>query len=100
MDQNDPGLAPLFGKGDAYEDIILGLSRAFLRPGDLALDGGAGRGRNPFAMARLVGAEGRVVACEPIPWLADRLGLEAERRQAPQIEVQRLALADRAGEAP
>src|SRR6478609_5280070 len=99
MDAISPRLSALLGNGSAYEDIVLRLARALLRPGDLALDAGAGRGRDSFAMARLVGAEGRVIAFEPIPWLAERLALEAERRQLPQLGVQQVALADRTGEA-
>ena len=99
MDQSSPIPGSLLGNADAYEDIILRLGRSLLQPGDLALDGGAGRGRNSFAMASAVGSEGRVLACEPIGWLAERLGHEAERRHLPQLAVQPVALAAAAGEA-
>lgn len=99
MNQVPPGFGPLLGNAAAYEDIIFRLCRRLLQPGDLALDAGAGRGRNALAMAGLVGPEGRVVACEPIAWLADRLQREAERRPLPQMSVHPVALAASAGEA-
>ncbi|WP_431269568.1 FkbM family methyltransferase [Dankookia sp. P2] len=99
MEPLSPNLAALLGHAEAYEDIILRLSRSLLEPGDIAIDGGAGRGRNSFAMAAAVGAEGRVLACEPIAWLAERLGIEAERRSLPQLAVRAVALAAAPGEA-
>lgn len=99
MQQTSSDLAALLGHAAAYEDIIRRLCRALLHPGDLALDGGAGRGRDAFAMARQVGPEGRVLACEPIGWLAERLRLQAERRALPQLDVRPLALAETSGEA-
>ncbi|MFC7474979.1 FkbM family methyltransferase [Dankookia sp. GCM10030260] len=98
MDQTIPGLSSILGNAEAYEDIILRLSRAVLQPGDLALDGGAGRGRDSLAMAQRVGSAGRVLACEPIGWLAERLERDARLRQLPQLKVHAVALADRAGE--
>ncbi|TDH60864.1 class I SAM-dependent methyltransferase [Dankookia rubra] len=98
MDQISPDPAALLGNADAYEDIILRLGRSLLQPGDLAIDGGAGRGRNSLAMAAAVGAEGRVLACEPIGWLAERLERDAGLRQLPQLAVHAAALADTAGE--
>src|SRR3954469_19941744 len=94
MDQISPNLAPVLGNAGAYEDIILRLGRALLQPGDLAIDAGAGRGRNTFSMADAVGAEGRALAGEPIGWLAERLGLDAGLRQLPQVSVHAAALAD------
>ncbi|MDO9708625.1 class I SAM-dependent methyltransferase [Paracraurococcus lichenis] len=89
----------LIGNGEAYQDIVARLCRALLRPGDLALDGGAGQGRYAFAMAGLVGESGRVIACEPIPGLAERLRIERRRRGMPHMAVHRVALAEQAGEA-
>ncbi|MCB4821640.1 FkbM family methyltransferase [Roseicella aerolata] len=100
MDQLPPGVSALLGHGDAYEEIIARLARALLRPGDLALDGGAGRGRDSFALADLVGAAGRVIACEPIPWLSEQLRLDRQRRGLPQVAIHRVALAEQAGTAP
>lgn len=100
MDQSNPALSALLDNGDAYEDIIARLYRRLLRPGDLAVDGGSGRGRDAFSMAGLVGGSGRVIACEPIPWLAERLRLDRGRRGLAQVAVHRVALAARSGEAP
>lgn len=98
MDQISPSLAAGLASAEAYEDIILRLSRSLLQQGDLALDAGAGRGRNAFVMAGQVGSAGRVLACEPIGWLAERLRVEAGLRQMPQLAVQPVALAETVGD--
>lgn len=95
-------IAKLFALQDSanvFEDIIAGIYRAVLRPGDLAVDGGANRGLHSFPMAELVGPAGQVVGFEPIPWLAETLRNERSRRGLPQLEIRQQALADRDGTA-
>lgn len=88
----------LIGNGLAYEDIIARLYNELLCPGDVALDGGSGYGRDATAMALRVGESGSVIASEPIPWLAERLRLDAVRRGLPQLGVHEIALSDQSGE--
>lgn len=76
-----------------FEQLIELLYRAVLRPGDLAVDGGAHMGVHTWPMAAMVGAGGRVIAVEAIPQLAGRLLDEAARRQLPQVVVEACALA-------
>jgi FkbM family methyltransferase len=97
----DP-IAKLFALQDSaniFEDIITGLYRAVLRPGDLAVDGGANRGLHSFPMAEQVGPAGQVVGFEPIPWLAETLRIERGKRGLAQLEIRQQALADRDGTA-
>lgn len=82
-----------------FEDMIAGLAAAVLRPGDLAVDGGAHRGLHTWAMAQLVGPTGRVLAVEPLPHLAAALRPAAAARGLGQVEVIEAALAERGGSA-
>ncbi|MBY0329394.1 MAG: FkbM family methyltransferase [Acetobacteraceae bacterium] len=82
-----------------FEDIIAGLHAALLRPGDLAVDGGAHAGLHTWPIAERVGPAGRVLAIEPIPELAAALRPAAAARGLPQVEVIEAALADRGGTA-
>jgi FkbM family methyltransferase len=50
--------------GEFSEDEIILLER-FVRPGDTVIDGGANIGTHSIPLARMVGAEGRVLAFEP-----------------------------------
>jgi FkbM family methyltransferase len=92
-----PRLFALQDSANIFEDIIAGLYRAVLAPGDLAVDGGANRGLHSFPMAEQVGPTGQVIAFEPIPWLAESLRQERARRGLPQLEIRQQALADREG---
>jgi FkbM family methyltransferase len=94
-----PRLFALQDSANIFEDIIAGLYRAVLAPGDLAVDGGANRGLHSFPMAERVGPAGQVIAFEPIPWLAETLRNERSRRSLPQLEIRQQALADRDGSA-
>ncbi|WP_187830087.1 FkbM family methyltransferase [Siccirubricoccus phaeus] len=94
-----PRLFALQESGNVFEDIIAALYRAVLRPGDLAVDGGANRGLHTFPMAELVGPAGHVIGFEPIPWLAETLRLQRGQRSLPQIEIRQQALAAEEGRA-
>src|SRR5438045_7408678 len=82
--------------GDLFERIIADIYSVTLKPGDLALDGGANVGRHTFPMAEAVGDKGLVLAVEAIPALARRLAAEAARRNFPQIRVIEKAIYHRA----
>ncbi len=70
---------------------------AALRPGDVAVDIGANKGAFLLALARRVGREGRVLALEPQPSLAEGLRRLMRSLRLPQVEVLELAASDRAG---
>lgn len=97
MDLDIPRLFALQDRANIFETIIAGLYRAVLRPGDLAVDGGANEGMHAFPLADAVGASGRVLAFEPIPWRAETLAHEARERRLPQLRVFAQALAERGG---
>lgn len=58
--------------GGIFEQLVIGLYKAFLRPQSSAVDGGANTGWHTFQMAECV-PEGRVFAFEPLPALAQIL---------------------------
>lgn len=97
MDFDIPRLFALQDRDNIFEAIIAGLYRAALRPGDLAVDGGANEGMHAFPLAGLVGPAGSVLAFEPIPWRAETLVHEARERRLPQLRVFAQALAERGG---
>jgi FkbM family methyltransferase len=100
MDLDIPRLFALQDRDNIFETIIAGLYGAVLRPGDLAVDGGANEGMHAFPLAELVGPSGRVLAFEPIPWRAETLAHQARERRLPQLRVLAQALAERGGAAP
>jgi FkbM family methyltransferase len=100
MDLDIPRLFALQDRDNIFETIIAGLYRAVLRPGDLAVDGGANEGMHAFPLAELVGPSGLVLAFEPIAWRAETLVHEARARALPQLRVSAQALAERGGAAP
>ena len=52
--------------GDMFERIAQSFYTSVVRNGETVIDGGAHTGRHAIPLARLVGAEGRVVAFEPL----------------------------------
>src|SRR6516225_2425772 len=81
--------------GDFFEEIINAIYSAILKPGDLAVDCGANRGRHTFPMSQLVGPSGRVVAVEAIPDLAAGLA----QRGFPNVDVKATAIGAATGRA-
>jgi FkbM family methyltransferase len=59
--------------GDMFERITQSFYSKVIRPGDTVVDGGAHTGRHTIPLARLVGADGLVVAFEPLPSAAEKL---------------------------
>ena len=84
--------------GRMFEGIIESLYCQILQPGDTAIDVGAHKGRHTEAMVNAVGADGRVLAFEPISALAESLEQRARAAGLERtVEVHNVALADRAG---
>ncbi len=73
--------------------------RQHLSKGDTVLDIGAHKGAFTYWMSRSVGREGKVLAFEPQPELADYLRRAAKRLQLNNVEVIEAALSNRSGTA-
>lgn len=67
------------------------------RPGDCVLDIGANVGDWTVAMASRVGPLGKVIAFEPVPYLAQTIVKTARINRHSWVEVQQLALGTREG---
>ena len=74
------------------------IAKVILRRGDAVLDIGANIGVFALQTAQFVGSEGRVIAFEPQPGLADLLEKSARRNAFQNLEVHRVALGDRSTE--
>lgn len=83
----------LYGEfaGDEVDSIL-----ALVRPGDHVLDLGANIGFHTLALARTVGAEGRVTSVEPQRYCFQLLCANVTLNQLPQVHCLRAAV----GEAP
>ena len=99
VDSRDLGLAPHLLLDGYWETWCTEFMLRRIRPGQVAWDVGANLGYYAVLMADLVGAEGRVLALEPNPRLADlcakSLALNGFWHRA---EVKRLAAAGASGE--
>lgn len=73
--------------------------RRFCRPGATVVDVGANIGEWALQMADAVGADGRVLAVEPIPRMADAVAKSALANNMTQVSVVAVALSDAAGQA-
>lgn len=90
-----------------FADIIRGtlepsVAEAMLRtvrPGHVVYDIGANLGYWTLVAATLVGAQGRVVAFEPVPWCADAVAANIELNELGQAEVRAQAVSDASGRA-
>jgi len=69
------------------------------RPGNTVLDIGANVGDWTLAMALRVGPDGRVLAFEPVPYLAETIVKTSRINRQDQVEVLNLALSDADGTA-
>jgi FkbM family methyltransferase len=80
-----------------YEPVESAFVRRVLSPGDLAIDIGANHGWFSILMATAVGAEGTVLAVEPLPPMLEalerNLGLNPDLR----VDVERVALGPEPG---
>jgi FkbM family methyltransferase len=94
--REDIGLVTLLGGG--FERAELERARALARAGTTAIDVGANVGVYAIVLARAVGAAGRVLAFEPGPENARRLEENLARNALENVDLHRIAVADRAGE--
>jgi FkbM family methyltransferase len=70
---------------------------SLLRPGDVAIDGGANIGLFTLMAAARVGPDGRVVACEPSPTTMALLRENVALNGYGQVDLREVALAERPG---
>lgn len=71
-----------------------------LRPGDLAIDGGANVGFFSLLMAQLVGPEGSVIAYEPVPANVEALRANLALNEVENVTVDLRPLWSEAGKVP
>ena len=83
---------------DRYEADLVWACRQ-LRPGMIAVDGGAALGIWTLMMARRVGPSGRIVAIEPSAQLFALLEENVRLNNLTNVSLYRMALGDRAGTA-
>ena len=85
---------------NAIEPGVRAVLQDRLRPGDVAVDGGANIGLHSLTMATAVGTTGRLVSFEPLPHLAEALTWTLRLNGLDQrATVQRVALSDTVGQA-
>lgn len=72
---------------------------ALLRSGDVFVDGGANVGLFALRAAEVVGATGRILACEPGPGTMRMLRANAKRNGFSMIDLHEVALSDATGTA-
>lgn len=85
--------------GQLFEDTVEKIYRAWLRPGDRAVDVGAHRGAHLFPMADSVGPKGKIYAFEPIKPMYAALKKKLKSKQINHVKLYNLALAQKAGTA-
>lgn len=85
--------ASLYYSGTFEADAEKIISR-FVGPGSVSVDIGANFGYHTFAMARLAGASGRVIALEPTEWAFAKLQRNASANDFKNITFLRLGLGD------
>ena len=71
--------------------------RQFIKPGSVVLDVGAYVGTHTLAFAHFVGADGCVVAFEPLSETFDVLGENVATNHLSNVRLENVAVADRAG---
>lgn len=85
--------------GQLFEETVRKIYEAWLKPGDLAVDVGAHKGRHMWPMTRAVGPTGKVIAFEPIGKLCKALRKQVKTRGVRNIKLFELALSDKRGTA-
>ena len=83
--------------GSSYEPHVTAILRERLRDGDVMLDVGANIGVLTLLAASLVGAQGRVIAVEPVARNRALLARSAQAAGYDQIEIVAAAASDRIG---
>lgn len=79
--------------------LAIGLIETLCRQGDCVLDIGANVGDWTMPMALRVGPQGRVIAFEPVPYLAETIAKTARINRHDWVEVRQLALSASEGSA-
>jgi FkbM family methyltransferase len=84
----------------SFETHLAALYRAVLRPGAIALDGGANIGQHTLQMISAVSPGGLVIAAEPVPELRAKLeaALRKNHVRPDSIKIVSAALSDQLGE--
>jgi FkbM family methyltransferase len=77
--------------------LEVALTRALVRPGDLAVDAGANKGAYVYWLQRAVGPAGRVMAFEPQPRLASYLRRACDAFGWSNVRISDVALSDHVG---
>lgn len=86
---------------DLFERMTESFYAKVVQPGDTVVDGGAHTGRHALPLARLVGAEGVVIAFEPLPTAADKLQqLMTATGLDRRVQLRREALSRESGRRP
>ncbi|SDW23372.1 FkbM family methyltransferase [Lysobacter enzymogenes] len=80
-----------------YEARLERFYSQVLKPGDVCVDVGAHRGRHTIPLAKAVSASGRILAFEPIDFVAAELKQAVDRDGLSQVEVINHALGRQAG---
>ncbi len=80
-----------------YEAGLQRLMERSIRPGMTCLDVGANIGAITIPMARLVGPQGKVVAFEPNPPIAERLNQNVSGNSFSHVRIESCALSDEPG---
>ena len=98
LPRSSGSLSNFFYFGERFEWETINFIEAYLRPGDVVLDVGANVGMFAYAAMRSVGADGRVICFEPLPWAAETIERNAERNGLGAcLSVHRLAASDEKG---
>jgi FkbM family methyltransferase len=79
------------------DEVEYGLLGDFLREGDWALDVGANVGHYAMRMSELVGANGRVIAFEPVPQTFALLSSNTQLFAHANVSLLNAAVSDRSG---
>jgi FkbM family methyltransferase len=80
-----------------YEQHLVRLIAAMVRPGDVCIDIGAQKGFITLQLAATVGPEGQVMAFEPDPRAMEALSSNVRRNGFEQVKLFAAALGDRDG---
>jgi len=92
------GLSKQLFIGGCYEPNEMAFVNCFLKPGMVFIDAGAHEGLYTLLASRLVGATGRVYACEPSCREFERLQQNLTLNKIMNVVALRVALADYEGE--
>jgi FkbM family methyltransferase len=81
------------------DPMLLNAAKFLVRPADVVWDVGANVGMFSFASAGLAGAEGKVLAIEPDPWLSQLLRESSRLREnaGHSVEILSVALSEHTG---